>query len=311
LDAKTPRGPWYEKIKNALAASRATVSAPINRLAGRGALDDEAWDELEEILIASDMGMEAATGVVAAAKKESRRRGASSADEVKEIIKAEISERAGANAPAEPILKMVDTLKAIVLIGVNGTGKTTTAGKIASRVGQAGGKAVIAASDTFRAAAIEQITAWADKSGADIVKHQRGGDSAAVAFDAAKAAVARGADFLIVDTAGRLHTKAPLMEELKKIKNAILKEAPEADIKTLLVIDATTGQNGLNQAQAFQRDIGLDGVILTKLDGTAKGGIVLAITGRLGIPVVLAGTGEGSGDLADFDAEAFADGLVT
>lgn len=311
MKERAPRGPWYEKIKNALTASRETVTAPLNRITRRGSLDDEAWEELEEILITSDMGLEAATDIVAEAKKESRRRGVSSADEVKEIIRAEISLMAGASAPEEPILDVTGTLKALVLVGVNGTGKTTTAGKIASRVGQAGGKAVIAASDTFRAAAIEQIAAWAEKSGADIVKHQRGGDSAAVAFDAAKAAISRGADFLIVDTAGRLHTKAPLMEELKKVKNAILKEAPGADIKTLLVIDATTGQNGLSQAKAFQQDIGIDGVILTKLDGTAKGGIALAITGQLGVPVVLAGTGEGCEDLADFDADAFADGLVT
>ncbi len=311
MSERNPRGPWYEKIKKALAASRESVAAPLNRLTGRGSLDDDAWDELEEILIASDMGIEAAASIVEAAKKEARRRGLSSSNEVKEIIRTKISALAGAAAPAAPVLEPAGSLKALLLIGVNGTGKTTTAGKIAARVGRSGGHAVIAASDTFRAAAIEQITEWAAKSGADIVKHQRGGDSAAVAFDAAKAAISRGADFLIVDTAGRLHTKTPLMDELRKVKNAILKEAPGADIKTLLVIDATTGQNGLSQAKAFQRDIGIDGVILTKLDGTAKGGIVLAITGQLGVPVVLAGTGEGSEDLADFDAEAFADGLIT
>ncbi|MFA5867770.1 MAG: signal recognition particle-docking protein FtsY [Actinomycetota bacterium] len=311
MNNQTPRGPWYEKIRKALTASRETVAAPLNRLTGRGSLDDDAWDELEEILIAADMGIEAATDIVDAAKKESRRRGVSSAEEVKEIIRTKIASMAGGSESAAPVLESAGTLKVLLLIGVNGTGKTTTAGKIAARVGRSGGKAVIAASDTFRAAAIEQITEWAEKSGADVVKHKRGGDSAAVAFDAAKAAVSRGADFLIVDTAGRLHTKAPLMDELKKVKNAILKEAPAADIITLLVIDATTGQNGLSQAKAFQRDIGVDGVILTKLDGTAKGGIVLAITGQLGVPVVLAGTGEGSEDLADFDAQAFADGLVT
>jgi fused signal recognition particle receptor len=311
LKSGKPKGPWYEKLKKALATSRETVAQPISRITGRGHLEDAEWDELEEILIASDMGLETATAIVATAKKEARRRAVSSSDEVKEIIRDEIGAKAGAEAPPAPILENTGTLKALILIGVNGTGKTTTAGKIASRVGREGGKAVIAASDTFRAAAIEQITAWADRSGADIVKHQRGGDSAAVAFDAAKAAVSRGADFLIIDTAGRLHTKAPLMEELRKVKNAIHKEAPEAQVMTLLVIDATTGQNGLNQAKTFQRDIGIDGVILTKLDGTAKGGIVLAITAELGVPVVLAGTGEGSEDLADFDAEAFADGLIT
>ncbi len=311
MNSSAPRGPWYAKIKKALAASRETVAAPLNRLTGRGTLDDDAWDELEEILIASDMGIEAATDIVDAAKKESRRRGASSADEVKEIIRDRISFMARTQAPAAPVLEPAPGLKVLLLIGVNGTGKTTTAGKIAARVGRSGSKAVIAASDTFRAAAIEQITEWAENSGADVVKHQRGGDSAAVAFDAAQAALSRGAKFLIVDTAGRLHTKTPLMDELRKVKDAILKQAPEADIETLLVIDATTGQNGLSQAKAFQRDIGVDGVVLTKLDGTAKGGIALAITGQLGVPVVLAGTGEGSEDLADFDADAFADGLVT
>jgi fused signal recognition particle receptor len=311
LEEEKQRGAWYAKLKQALSNSREAVAGPLNRIVGRGGLDDAAWEELEEVLIASDMGIDAAISITDAAKKETRRLGSSNPEAVKAIIKDQIAARLKAVQPDYEIMKPGESLTALVLVGINGTGKTTTAGKIAARTAGDGHKTVIAAADTFRAAAIEQITIWANKSGADIVKHQRGGDSAAVAFDAAKAATARGADFLIVDTAGRLHTKTPLMEELKKVKNAILKEAPGAIIRTLIVIDATTGQNGLVQAKTFQHDVGVDGVVLTKLDGTAKGGIAVAIAGELGVPVVLAGTGEKQEDLVVFDADAFAEGLTT
>lgn len=302
---------WFSKLRDSLSLTRETVAAPLNRIVGRKGLDESAWEELEELLISSDLGVEASVEVVEAARREFRQSKATDSSELKEILGRDIAGIFKDVMPARPVLDKGERLTALVLVGVNGTGKTTTAGKIAYRVGRAGGKAIIAASDTFRAAAIEQITAWAEAGGADIVKHQRGGDSAAVAFDAAKAAKAREADFLIVDTAGRLHTKTPLLKELKKVKAAIRKEAPDADIKTLLVMDATTGQNGLNQAETFLNEIGVDGVVLTKLDGTAKGGIAAAIARRFSLPVVLVGTGEGPGDLVDFDADAFAEGLIT
>jgi fused signal recognition particle receptor len=198
-----------------------------------------------------------------------------------------------------------------MVVGVNGTGKTTTIGKIAARL-QAQGRSVgMAASDTFRAAAGEQLGVWAERTGASLVAQERGADPGAVAFDAVKAAEARGVDVLIVDTAGRLHTRTPLMEELKKVRRVIEKAAGRAPDDVLLVVDATTGQNGIRQAESFTEAVDVSGVVLTKLDGTARGGIVVAVRTELGIPVVLVGTGEGANDLAPFDPTAFARGLVS
>jgi fused signal recognition particle receptor len=276
----------------------------------RRRLGEEVWEELEELLVAADTGMDTALAVITDTRRRASKQGIKDVSELRPIIAESIAgifKEAVENIEQETHEKK--TLEVYILIGVNGSGKTTTAGKLAARFSKER-NVVIAAADTFRAAAIEQLSVWADRAGADMVKHQRGGDSAAVVFDAIKAANARKADVLIVDTAGRLHTKEPLMKELEKVKGVVGREAKGALVKTLLVIDSTTGQNGLNQAQAFTEGVGVDGLILTKLDGTAKGGIVIGITRTLGVPVLFAGTGEGPDDLADFDPDEFARALV-
>jgi fused signal recognition particle receptor len=197
-----------------------------------------------------------------------------------------------------------------MVVGVNGVGKTTSIGKLAARFQKNGKRTVLVAADTFRAAAIEQLGVWADRTGADLVRHQHGGDPGAVAYDGVRAGVARDADVVIVDTAGRLHTKSNLMDELRKVRRVIAREVPGAPHETLLVVDAVTGQNGLVQARAFLEELAVTGVILTKLDGTAKGGIVLAIAGELGIPIRYVGVGEGVDDLRNFDPEIFVEALL-
>jgi fused signal recognition particle receptor len=227
---------------------------------------------------------------------------------VKEFLKREMAELLG---NAHPLVTFGEKPFVILTVGVNGTGKTTTIGKLASRFVSEGMSVILAASDTFRAAAIEQLEIWAERSGAQIIKHQSGSDPAAVAFDAVEAAKHRGTDVVIVDTAGRLHTKSPLMEELKKVKRVINKAMPDAPQEVLLVLDATTGQNALRQAEMFNNAVGVTGIALTKLDGTAKGGIVFAIRKELGIPVRLIGIGEGIDDLRDFDPKEFVDALFS
>lgn len=309
--ASTRGASWTGRIKEALTRSRESLRAPLNRVFVRARIEDETWAELEEVLVEADTGLETALALVDDVKKKAAREGISEAADLRRVLKSSIAAYLQPNKPAEltPESPGVARLTVYLLVGVNGSGKTTTAGKLAARFSE-GHKVVVAAADTFRAAAIEQLSAWAGRAGAEIVKHQRGGDSAAVVFDAVNAASARKADILIVDTAGRLHTKTPLMRELEKIKTVVDREAGGAVIETLLVIDATTGQNGLNQAIAFTEGIGVDGVVLTKLDGTAKGGIVIAITRELGVPVRFVGVGEGPGDIADFDADEFAAALV-
>lgn len=299
---------WLNRVKSAMSKTRDSLAAPVNKVLGRGVFDDETWDELEEALIGADMGVTATAEIIEQTKREAVRRPPADEADLRAMLRAAIA----AELPREsqPTKRLPASLTAILLVGVNGTGKTTTAGKLARRYADEGGSVVIAASDTFRAAAIEQIEVWADRSGSYLVKHQRGGDSAAVAYDAANAARARGADYLIVDTAGRLQTKTPLMEELKKVKSVVARELPDARILTWLVMDATTGQNGVAQARAFADAVGLDGLILTKLDGTAKGGIVVAVARATGLPVVMLGTGEGVNDLVDFDPDVFATALL-
>jgi fused signal recognition particle receptor len=297
---------WRARLKQAMSKTRESVAAPMNRVLGRGVFDEETWNELEEALIMADMGVSASTEIIDRVKKEAVRRPPADAAALRELLRAGIA----AEFKQPPAEVKLSPPAVILLVGVNGTGKTTTAGKLARRFADTGASVVIAAADTFRAAAIEQVAVWAERSGAYLVKHQRGGDSAAVAFDAARAAAARGADYLIIDTAGRLQTKTPLMEELKKVKGVIERELPAASIVTWLVVDATTGQNGINQAIAFSEAVGLDGLILTKLDGTAKGGIIMAIARATGLPVMMVGVGEAVEDLLDFDADAFAGSLL-
>lgn len=261
-----------------------------------------AW--LEQALIASDVGVRATQRLVAAVRK--RTSGVSTAEELREALRQEM--RAALGSAASPTLAR--PCHVVLVVGVNGVGKTTTIGKLAKHHVACGRKVLVVAADTFRAAAGEQLQLWAERVGADCVRHQGGSDPAAVVYDGLKAAVARSVDVVIIDTAGRLHVKTGLIEELKKIHRTIGRQVQGAPHEVLLIIDATTGQNALNQARVFQEALALTGIVLTKLDGTAKGGAVFAITAELGIPVRYVGYGESADDLAVFDAAAFVDALV-
>ncbi len=259
-----------------------------------------SWDDVEETLIAGDVGASLAMDVVERAR---RRRDPGRAEAaVRAELAALLAARDGDWSPARPVS---GGPAVILVVGVNGTGKTTTIGKLAARYRVEGRSVILAAADTFRAAAIDQLRIWAERSGVPVVAHAPGADPGAVVYDALDAAVARGADLVIADTAGRLHTKSNLMDELTKIRRIVDKRLPGAQPETLFVIDATTGQNGLAQAKAFHEAVGLTGIVLTKLDSTAKGGIVFAIEGALGVPVRFVGVGEKVGDLVPFDPEAF------
>ena len=275
--------------------------ARLRGILGGGSIPAEAWADVEEALIEGDVGASLAARVVERARE---RRDAPSAEAA---VRAEL--RAVLDSAPEAAPGAVSRPRIVLIVGVNGTGKTTTIGKLAAAEHSAGRRVVLAAADTFRAAAIEQLRAWADRSAAEVVAHAPGADPGAVVYDALDAAIARGADVVIVDTAGRLHTKANLMDELAKIRRVIDRRVPAATPETLFVLDATTGQNGLAQAVAFHEAIGLTGIVLTKLDSTARGGIVFAIAERLGLPVRYVGVGERAGDLIPFDPEAFVAGL--
>jgi fused signal recognition particle receptor len=272
-----------------------------------GGVDDDLWDDLEAILIQSDVGVESASKITEDVRAAARSRKVTDEDGLRGLLADELvtlfdpgSDRALSIGESKPSVWMV--------VGVNGTGKTTTIGKLATDLTEHDRTVALAASDTFRAAADEQLGVWADRSSAQIVKHQPGADPGAVAFDAYRFARARDIDVLIVDTAGRLHTKTPLMEELKKVRRVIEKEGRVDEV--LLIIDATAGQNGLVQAREFAEACGVTGVVLTKLDGSAKGGIAIAIERELGIPIKLIGVGEGAGDLEPFDPKTFVDALI-
>ncbi len=266
---------------------------------------DEWLSRAEETLLSCDVGMTATTALVTRWRKQIG--GAGSEAELRAIVREGVREVLTA-ARREDVAS--DGPRVILVVGVNGVGKTTTIGKLAHRFQTAGRKVIMVAGDTFRAAAIEQLARWAERTGADLVRHQHGADPSAVVFDGAKAALARGADVVIIDTAGRLHVKANLMEEVKKIARTVGRAIAGAPHEVLLVIDATTGQNALNQARVFDEALGIHGVVLSKLDGTAKGGVALAICAELGLPIRYVGLGEGVEDLAEFDAASFADALV-
>ena len=259
----------------------------------------EAWSEVEESLIAGDVGATLAMEVV----DKARGRGGSVSAEA--AVRDELEDLLLERTPGWDLVRDETRPAVVLIVGVNGTGKTTTIGKLAAREVAAGRRVILAAADTFRAAAAEQLRIWADRAGAEIVTHAAGADPAAVVFDALDAAVARRADLVIVDTAGRLHTKSNLMDELAKIRRVIDRRLPGVRPETLLVLDATTGQNGLSQAVAFNESVGLTGIVLTKLDSTSRGGIVFAIEQRLGVPVRFAGVGERAEDLVEFEPAAF------
>lgn len=268
-------------------------------------IDEDFLDELEETLILSDIGAETSMEICDKLRAEIKRTGTTDPAEVKQMLKSIISEMlTGGNK-----LVLESKPSVIMVIGVNGAGKTTTIGKMAANFKNSGKKVIVAAADTFRAAAIDQLNVWTDRAGVEIVKHSEGSDPAAVVFDAISAAKARGADIVLCDTAGRLHNKKNLMEELKKIARVITREVPDASVETLLVLDATTGQNAVNQARLFNESADITGIVLTKLDGTAKGGIIIPIKNELGLPVKLVGVGEQIGDLQEFIPEDYVNAL--
>lgn len=297
---------FFKRLKNGLSKTREILTTDINDLfTGKRKIDDELLEELEELLITSDLGVQTTMELIQSISIKSSE--ISGPDQLKIILKEKILELL--NATMKPSQGIVDKPHVIMVIGVNGVGKTTTIGKLAARFSSSGKKVIIAAADTFRAAAIEQLTIWADRAGVDIIKHKDMSDPAAVAYDGIQAAVARDADIVLVDTAGRLHTRKNLMEELKKIKRTISNKLPGAPQEILLILDATTGQNALSQAQLFNDALDVTGIALTKLDGTAKGGIVVSICNALEIPLNYIGVGEKIEDLQEFDPVEFVNAL--
>lgn len=297
---------FFNKIKEGLKKTRDAVIGQIDSmLKSFTKIDDELFEELEELLVMGDVGVPTAEKICEELKKKVKKEGIKNPNEIHRLLEETVSDmlRGGEE------LDLSTTPSIILVIGVNGVGKTTTIGKLANHLTKQGKKVILAAGDTFRAAAIEQLEIWADRSHCEIIKQNEGSDPAAVIYDAISAAKARHADVIICDTAGRLHNKKPLMDELAKINRIIDRELPDASKEKLLVLDATTGQNAVNQAEQFSLATGITGIVLTKLDGTAKGGVVLAIKEGLGIPVKYIGVGEQIGDLQPFDAEDFARAL--
>ena len=297
----------FDKIKKGLAKTSDAVGRSLDAVfAGFVKIDDDLLEELEEALILSDVGAVSAERIVAEVKKRAQRQNVTSALELRYVLKDTLADMMSQGQPLDVSGKPA----VILVIGVNGVGKTTSIGKLAARYVGEGKKVLLSAADTFRVAAADQLAIWARRAGADIVRHGEGADPAAVVFDSIAAAKARGSDIIIVDTAGRLHNKANLMNELAKIDRVITRKLPDASRETLLVLDATTGQNAVHQAEEFNKAAKLTGIVLTKLDGTAKGGIVIAISEGLGVPVKLVGVGEGIDDLVDFDRAAFLEAIL-
>ncbi len=299
---------FFDRLKEGLTKTRKSFVEKVDSIFTGRKIDEETLEELEELLIASDVGTKASAEIIKTIREKSEKGEVSDVDSVKELLKKELVSVLG---NSQPIMVYGDKPFVILAIGVNGVGKTTTIGKLAHRFYSQGLSVMLAAGDTFRAAGIEQLEIWAKRANAQLVKHQSGSDPAAVAFDAIAAARHRDVDVVMVDTAGRLHTKSPLMEELKKVKRVIEKAMTGAPQEVLLVVDATTGQNALRQAEMFNNAIGVTGVALTKLDGTAKGGIVFAIRKDFGIPVRLIGIGEKIDDLQDFNPQEFVEALFS
>ncbi len=297
---------FFERLKGGLAKTRKTFSGSLETIfADNRKLDDDMLEEIEELLITSDIGV--ATTMALTERLSQKAETISDFNQLKTTLKNEILSLIDSGTP--PPESVSAKPHVIMVVGVNGVGKTTTIGKLAAQYQNKGKKVLIAASDTFRAAAVEQLTIWAERAGADIVKHKENADPSAVAYDGVEAAMARGVDIVLVDTAGRLHTRKDLMEEMKKIKRTIGRKIPEAPHETLLVLDATTGQNALTQAKLFMDAIGITGLALTKLDGTAKGGIVVSICSTLKLPLKYIGVGEQVEDMQDFDPKQFVDAL--
>jgi fused signal recognition particle receptor len=301
------------KLRDSLARTRGSFFGQIAGLFGASDITDELWDDLEALLIQADVGVNTTLDMVESVKERVGREGIIKASAVQSILKDEmfkLLEASGARSDgASAVLGRKRLLTVVLIVGVNGSGKTTTIGKLAHFYQQRGQKVVLAAADTFRAAAIDQLKIWGERVDVPVVAHQPGADPGAVVFDAIKSSQARGTNMVIIDTAGRLHTKYNLMKELEKIRGIASKQVHQAPHETLLILDATTGQNALNQARYFKESVGTTGVVLAKLDGTAKGGVVFTIAKELGVPVRFVGTGEQIDDLAEFDPRVFVDGL--
>lgn len=297
---------FFDKMFSGLSKSRKNLEDLEEIFQNFNAESDDFYEELEELLVMSDMGAENVAQLLFDYKRMIYRQRISKARQGREALIGMLTDMLGNN---DPTMKLDTKPSVILMVGVNGVGKTTTIGKLAARYKAEGKKVLLCAGDTFRAAAAEQLGVWAERSGADIVRHEEGSDPASVVYDGICAAKARAADIIIIDTAGRLHNKANLMNELSKISRVVHRELPEADIETLMVLDATTGQNGLIQAKQFSETAGITGIVLTKLDGTAKGGIVFAIANELKLPVKFVGVGEGVDDLIPFDSKEFVEAL--
>ena len=296
---------FFDKIKAGLEKTRRQMGGVFAEFTGE---NEEFYDELEEALIVADSGADTAFRAVAALREKVREEGLRGRTEINAALVEILTELLSVGSFE---LKLETKPSVILMVGVNGVGKTTTIGKLAAKYTAEGKKVLLAAGDTFRAAAAEQLTVWAERSGAEIVKHGEGSDPGAVVFDALTAAKARGTDIVLIDTAGRLHNKANLMNELAKIRRIITRELPEADVETLAVLDAVTGQNGLIQIKQFAETAELTGIVITKLDGTARGGIVFAIAKELGLPVKFIGVGEGVDDLMPFEPKSFSEALLS
>ncbi|ADL07825.1 signal recognition particle-docking protein FtsY [Thermosediminibacter oceani] len=295
---------FFERLKQSLAKTRNSLAEKVESLLKFSTkIDEETLEELEEILITADIGVDATEKLISRLREKVKAEKIKSPEELKEALKNEIIK-----VFPEPKFDIIPP-SVILIVGVNGVGKTTTIGKLAFKFKSEGKKVILAAADTFRAAATEQLSIWGQRVGVDVIKHQEGSDPASVLFDAIQAGKARRADIIICDTAGRLHTRKNLMEELKKLYRVSEKEYPEARISSLLVLDATTGQNAIAQARIFKEAVNISGIILTKLDGTAKGGVAVAIASELNLPVLFVGVGEGVDDLQEFDPKAFVDAI--
>ena len=300
---------FFDRLKKGLNKTRENLTNKIEKIIiGYADIDEDLLDELEETLIMADVGVKTTDKLMTAVRKGIKKKEINTPEDLKPFLQHEIVKILTAGEDTTRIAEQGPTV--LLVIGVNGAGKTTTIGKLASQLKKEGNRVLLSAADTFRAAAADQLTVWAQRAGVEIVKHEEGSDPAAVVFDSIQAAKARGVDVVIIDTAGRLHNKANLMNELNKITRVIRRELPEADIETLMVLDATTGQNGLIQAKQFLDTADLTGIVLTKLDGTAKGGLVFAIANDLQLPVKYVGVGEQIDDLLEFKPAEFVEALL-
>jgi fused signal recognition particle receptor len=310
---------FFEKFRSAVAATRDNLSGRIESvIAGKREIDRDVLEQLEEVLIGADLGIQTTSEIIDKVRQQGRRNQLSDAVELKKLIRSELlailesadkGRRKGTVASETEVPQEIKPY-VMMIVGVNGVGKTTTIGKLAHRIKSEGNEVMICAADTFRAAANDQLAIWADRSGVTLIQQKPGTDPSAVLFDSLRAGKSRDADVLIVDTAGRLHTKANLMQELEKMRRVAGREVQGAPHEVLLIMDAVTGQNGLEQARQFTKAVPVTGIVLTKLDGTAKGGIVVAIAKELGIPIRYVGTGEKLNDLVEFDAQAYVDGIM-